>query len=796
MFTKYKLLLKTLIFVIAAQPLFGQFVYEGKVSSQQKPLAGVAVTDGQSVVVSGRDGAYKLTSHIRPHFISVTLPEGFTTEHFFQRVDSTNNLYNFTLTPAAASNKGITFVHITDTETFEGGKWLENIKAYLDNNKPDFLFHTGDICYEKGLRFHAKELTTQTMGKPVYYSIGNHDLLKGSFGGEWLYEELFGPVMYSFDRGNVHFVVAPMLSGDFKPSYKPSDVVRWLKADLAVIPKAKPIVVFSHDLWSDGTHLSLKAEDGSSINFLDYNVKAFVYGHWHNNYVFRIPNGKSHALAIGASPPDKGGIDHAPSSFQVISMDREGNIKMDTRYTYVDSLMTLTSPLPGMINNQNGKLRVNAYDARSPFNSINAVVKQQGRVVKTSGLKPAGPWSWETDLKLSAPGAYDVTLTGRLQNGQLFNQTSSIDYLSASSTSKSSSLLTNRWTAHAGGEIFMASPVVSQGKVIVATIDDSNLQNCAIVAFDAKTGRESWRFKTDNSVKNNLAVDGNVVLATDAGGTTYAVDGQTGRLIWRNASSMHALPNFVTGILSQKGVIYTGSGKGLKALRVGDGSELWKDGGWSQGQGTTANLAMGDEVLVTSAHWRGLYGNDAQTGRLLWKYETPDLRFRDATPVFQDSLFHVVSVKKYFAINPKTGSIVREFTLPFQLHAATTPLIAGNKAIFGSSDSGLVAIDKQNGSTLWQVQTGEPMFYTVPYARNGNAVESAMLQIGNILCFGATDGYFYLVSIQDGQILQKVFLGAPIFSTPTLDNGSIIIADFSGTVHAFSLEQTNVTVGK
>jgi outer membrane protein assembly factor BamB len=787
MVTKYSLLFRILLFVMVNQPLFAQLVYEGKVLSNQKPLAGIAVSDGQSVVVSGQDGAYKLTSATKPHFISVTVPDGFTTERFYQSVDSTNNLYNFTLTPVAAS-KEVTFVHITDTETFEGGTWLENLKAYLRHNKPDFLFHTGDICYEKGLRFHAKELNTQTMGKQVYYSIGNHDLLKGSFGGEWLYQELFGPVMYSFDRGNVHFVVAPMLSGDFKPSYKPSDVVRWLKADLAVIPKGKPVVVFSHDLWSDGTHLELKAEDGSSINFLDYNVKAFVYGHWHNNYVFRIPNGKSYALAIGGSPPDKGGIDHAPSSFQVIRMDEAGNIKMDTRYTYVDSLMTLTAPLPELINHQTGKLRVNAYDARSPFIEIKANVKQQGRLIKTVSLKSVSPWSWESELKLAKPGTYDITLTGRLQNGQSFNQNTSINYQPVSSASKPTTLLASNWTAHAGGEIFMASPIVSRGKVIVATIDDSNLQHCAIIAFDAKTGRESWRFKTDNSIKNNLAVDGEAVLATDAGGTTYALNAQTGHLLWRNASSMKALPNFVTGIHAQQGVVFTGSGKGLKALRAADGSEIWKDGGWVQGQGTTANFSLGAGVLVTSAHWRGLYSNDAQSGRLLWKYETPDLRFRDATPVFQDSLFHVISVNKYFAISPQTGAIVRELTLPFQLHAATTPLIVDNKAIFGTSNGGMVAIDKETGSTLWQVQTGEPLFYTVPYAKKGNAVESAMLRIGNRICFGATDGYFYLVSIEDGQIIRKIFLGAPIFSTPTIADGKIIVADFSGTVHAFSLD--------
>ena len=71
------------------------------------------------------------------------------------------------------------------------------------------------------------------MGIPVYYCLGNHDLLKGEY-GEKMFEDLFGPVYYSFESGNIHFVVTPMLRGDHKPGFTKEDVGQDMKIYKAV----------------------------------------------------------------------------------------------------------------------------------------------------------------------------------------------------------------------------------------------------------------------------------------------------------------------------------------------------------------------------------------------------------------------------------------------------------------------------------------------------------------------------------------------------------------------------------
>ena len=82
------------------------------------------------------------------------------------------------------------------------------------NEKVAFMIHTGDICYENGLKNHIKLMNTSNMGCPVFYCLGNHDLVKGKYGEE-LFESIYGPVYYSFDFGSTHYIVTPIMLRDF-----------------------------------------------------------------------------------------------------------------------------------------------------------------------------------------------------------------------------------------------------------------------------------------------------------------------------------------------------------------------------------------------------------------------------------------------------------------------------------------------------------------------------------------------------------------------------------------------------
>lgn len=257
--------------------------------SKESAAKGVVVSDGLNVTTTDSQGHFSLPGHEGERFIFITTPSGFKTfnKHYIPISPSTES-YSFGIIPYDAHTKSGAhrFIQVTDSEIFntEGNDvWVDDIRRFADNEDVAFVVHTGDICYEKGLKEHIGLMNTRNMDVPVYYCIGNHDLVKGKYGEE-LFESIYGPVYYSFDCGNTHYVVIPMGGGDHRPGYTRDEVARWLRNDLSHVKPGTPIVVFNHDILStDSTFVYGGKTDSVDLNA--YNIKANIYGHWHINHI-------------------------------------------------------------------------------------------------------------------------------------------------------------------------------------------------------------------------------------------------------------------------------------------------------------------------------------------------------------------------------------------------------------------------------------------------------------------------------------------------------------------------------
>lgn len=168
--------------------------YHGKVFSDRngdgtfdggdRPLPGVMVTDGLNVVLTSKDGTYNLPGHDRERFVYVTVPSGYKASgRHYRRIEPGRVEYDFAFVPYDAGigcGGSHSFLQVADTEisSVEGQQeWVEDARRLAAGGRLAFIVHTGDICYEKGLKAHIRLMNTENMGVPVYYGIGNHDLL-------------------------------------------------------------------------------------------------------------------------------------------------------------------------------------------------------------------------------------------------------------------------------------------------------------------------------------------------------------------------------------------------------------------------------------------------------------------------------------------------------------------------------------------------------------------------------------------------------------------------------------------
>lgn len=755
-----------------------------------RPMANVAVTDGLNVVMTDAKGRFTLPGHDRQRFVSVSSPSGYRpVKNHYLRIDPATADYDFAMTRynnGAASDGSHRFIQVTDTEIFntEGNEaWVDDVRRYAANEQAAFVVHTGDICYKNGLTEHIKLMNSDNMGLPVYYCLGNHDLVDGAYGEEF-FENIYGPVWYSFNAGGTHYVVTPMPGGDRRPSYTADDVARWLRNDLSVLPEGTPVCVFNHDILTYGNDFTIKGKT-DSIRLNDHNLKAWIYGHWHINHQLR----QGDVVTICTSTPDKGGIDHSTSAYRVVNVDKKGDITTDLRYSYIHDHAAIASPKGTTGCNI---LTVNTYSSHSPASAVSCTLAEGNKILaRNIKLRQATDWTWTAQLPLkeSYTGkTLTATVTTRFKSGATARCEQTFTYMPATEAAKADTLPRLMWTANAGANIYMTSPLIHDGKVFTATTDEDLKGDAAIVAFDAATGAEAWRRPVAKSIKNSIAIADGKVFAQDVTGMLYAVNCNDGTIAWQEQLPIQPVPGLIDGLTAKGDTVFAGSGEGLTAYDARTGKALWRNTGWRRREGTTSTLAAGCGVVVGGSQWDALYGNDDATGRKLWSLSEEGLRDRGATPAFYNGLIYIVSNHSFFIIEPKSGTIIARRKLPTAVDATSTPLLADGKIIFGTSKEGLLAIDAQTFEPVWNAKTGDALVYTVPYTRpESSTVESNPTIANGIIYVAASDGGIYGIRPKDGEIVWHHATGAPIFSSVAVSGDKLVANDFGGNIYMFAL---------
>ena len=223
---------------------------------------------------------------------------------------------------------------------------------------------THDILPAMRDAMHAEK-----MGMPVFQVMGNHDncymtakhpvygkdLREINLNIQRMFEETFGPINYSFNRGDAHIVGMRNIqwkSGDDCSTDNTStsfteDQYNWLKADLALVPKDKVVVLCVHiPLYNNG-----KIGDGSYkqevLNLLDEFAEAHVLSghlHYQRNYDHSLVSSSTHkiyehaqAAVNGASWTSNINGDGVPNGYGVYHFD--GNTIKDWYYKgYADGM--------------------------------------------------------------------------------------------------------------------------------------------------------------------------------------------------------------------------------------------------------------------------------------------------------------------------------------------------------------------------------------------------------------------------------------------------------------------------
>ncbi len=268
----------------------------GQVTCDGQACAGVWVSDGVNVVKTDRKGFYYLDSDKKEGTVFVSVPSctEVKTEHgmpeFWHRLSSRTDSverHDFSLTHVDNKNFAliaVSDIHLAnvhdDMRQFKDifmPRLREEVEKYTSRGIPVYCLNCGDTSYDRywyeylySIEDLPGTLRDVDFPVPMFHVMGNHDN-DGAVAGEGdidflaaeRYRRTMGPTRYSFNIGDVHFIVLDNIvyrndegridtykgiSGRRNyETYLREDALEWLRKDLATVTdKMCPIVVGMH----------------------------------------------------------------------------------------------------------------------------------------------------------------------------------------------------------------------------------------------------------------------------------------------------------------------------------------------------------------------------------------------------------------------------------------------------------------------------------------------------------------------------------------------------------------------
>ncbi|MDR2585795.1 MAG: PQQ-binding-like beta-propeller repeat protein [Prevotellaceae bacterium] len=731
----------------------------GVLDPLEKGVSNVKITDGFNFVWSGDDGSFSIEAHPKARFIYMSIPALFDPSGaHYSPLPILGNV-DFGLIPRP--DQSSSFIQTSDNEENTYRSWMDEIKAFIKNESPAFVITSGDICYEKGLRMHAREFTYNKMGVRTHLSIGNHDLLSYGAYGEALFEALFGPSRYSFDVANTHFVVFPMLYGDNPTGYNAKEVFGWIKNDLDLVSPEQKVVICSHDLYlREVRGVPMLVYQSDTLRLDNYPIDSYIYGHRHNLMSQLLP--QTSIKCFGTGTPNKGSRDHTPAAYRLFTLHQDGSISSQTRYSFQNALLCPHVSLASQPQN----ITVNVYHSPADICEI-ALVNGQN----TTLLQKRSDWSWSTQQKIVIEPHTSYNVTATTKDGSRFT----------APLLPSDRLV---WSLSLGGMTTIYPPLLVGDTLFVATHDDKMGDGNQICAIDPVEGTVLWRFRTPLSIKSALAYHQGKVLACDAAGTLYAIDATTGTLCWDRQMLSFSPTSFQQGVTAHNGVVYICSGSTSAAVDLLDGKIVWNRNLMPVSSNTSASTVVYKNILLSGTHWTSRYALNMENGEVVWEQSDKGLRNCESAPSVYDDLLYYAGFEYLVVVDPKDGQIVMSERVSGVLGSASTPYVDQDFIITGSSDRGIFAFSRKDLSALWNFLPQTALTYTVAYTQNGQqSVEASPIVVNGVVYCGANDGTFYALDAKTGTFLWSYHVGAPILSSAVWHRGYLLFTDMAGNLY-------------
>ena len=278
--------------------------------------------------------------------------------------------------------------------------------------------------------------------------------------------------------------------------------------------------------------------------------------------------------------------------------------------------------------------------------------------------------------------------------------------------------------------------------------------------LDPPFGGPKWSLPVGHLIEHGPVIAGDRLYILDLEGIVYAVDKNTGKVIWKKdfGELSAAAPAYNDGILYATHL----DPNQIVAIRAKDGKELWRKEIGSPGS-ESSPLIVGDK-LIFGCQCGSVYALNPKTGAIRWQTETAG-EVKGAVAYNDGVVFGSNYGGEFFAIDAGNGN--KKWSTPIiggafgrGGGAYSTPAVAYGRVYVGAFDGRVYSLDEDTGEVAWTFSTGAEV-YPGPVVADVKGIPPAVF-------IGSADGNAYALKAQDGGLIWKRSMGGQVTGSGVL----------------------------
>ncbi len=340
------------------------------------------------------------------------------------------------------------------------------------------------------------------------------------------------------------------------------------------------------------------------------------------------------------------------------------------------------------------------------------------------------------------------------------------------------------WKASLGAGF--ASMAVCNGRVYaMGNVNDSDIVYC----LDAATGKELWKqsYPSRRNAKSHEGgpcgtptVEEDAVYVFGKNGDALRLDAYTGEVVWHKNVVRELRLKSPTWFFSSSPVlvddlVILNAGASGVALKKADGSVAWKSGRGAAGYATPVPFTVDGKKCVALFGCSDLFGVEAATGRVLWRYEWKtryDINAADPI-VAGNTIFISSGYNKGCALLEVSADGVKEVYSNRNMRNQCNCSVLWDGHVYGfdgqvGGSGKLTCIDWKTGETKW--------------AKGGLGTGSLMLADGKLIVLGEAGKLVIAEALPEGyeELASAEILEGKCWTVPVLANGRIYARNAAG----------------